>query len=56
MIDRSQLLPRSGIGVVGPWLVIALVDAPVVRLDLRLLDRGVVANPANGANFALARG
>lgn len=32
-------LPRSGIGVIAPWLVIAPPGNPVVRLDLRLVDR-----------------
>jgi hypothetical protein len=38
-IDRSRLLPRSGIGVDGPWLVIAPPGNPIIRLDARLLDR-----------------
>jgi len=38
-IERSTLLPRSGIGVDGPWLVIAPPGNPVIRLDARLLDR-----------------
>lgn len=38
-IDRSHLLPRSGIGVDGPWLLIAPPGNPVIRLDARLLDR-----------------
>ena len=38
-IDRSRLLPRSGIGVEAPWLVIAPPGNPVIRLDARLLDR-----------------
>src|ERR1700733_5987438 len=38
-IDRTRLLPRSGIGVDGPWLVIAPPGNPVIRLDSRLLDR-----------------
>jgi hypothetical protein len=38
-IDRGRLLPRSGIGVEGPWLVIAPPGNPVIRLDARLLDR-----------------
>ncbi|MBA3539023.1 MAG: hypothetical protein H0T79_05300 [Deltaproteobacteria bacterium] len=37
--DRTRLLPRSGIGVDGPWLVIAPPGNPVIRLDSRLLDR-----------------
>lgn len=45
MIDRSQLLPKSGVGVVGPWLVIAPADAPVIRVDLRLLDRVEIGPP-----------
>src|ERR1700712_2547572 len=38
-IDRTRLLPRSGIGVDGAWLVIAPPGNPVIRLDARLLDR-----------------
>ena len=38
-IDRAQLLPRSGIGVDGAWLVIAPPGNPIIRLDARLLDR-----------------
>jgi len=33
------LLPRSGVAVVAPWLVIAPAGNPIIRLDLRLLDR-----------------
>lgn len=36
---RRHLLPRSGVGVVGSWLVIAPIGNPVIRIDLRLLDR-----------------
>ena len=38
-IDRTRLLPRSGIGVDGAWLVIAPPGNPIIRLDARLLDR-----------------
>jgi hypothetical protein len=38
-IDRQRLLPRSGIGVDPPWLVIAPPGNPIIRLDARLLDR-----------------
>lgn len=38
-IDRSRLLPRSGIGVDNAWLVIAPPGNPIIRLDARLLDR-----------------
>jgi hypothetical protein len=38
-IDRQRLLPRSGIGVDGAWLVIAPPGNPIIRLDARLLDR-----------------
>jgi hypothetical protein len=38
-VDRSRLLPRSGIGVDGPWLLIAPPGNPIIRLDARLLDR-----------------
>ncbi|MEZ4362563.1 MAG: hypothetical protein R3B48_20400 [Kofleriaceae bacterium] len=37
--DRSRLLPRSGIGVDGGFLVIAPPGNPIIRLDARLLDR-----------------
>jgi hypothetical protein len=36
---RAPLLPQSGIGVVGPWFVIAPAGHPVIRLDVRFLDR-----------------
>lgn len=39
LIERAQLLPRSGVGVAAPWLVIAPPGNPVIRLDLRMLDR-----------------
>jgi hypothetical protein len=38
-IDRARLLPRSGIGVDAPWLVIAPPGNPIIKLDARLLDR-----------------
>jgi hypothetical protein len=38
-VDRARLLPRSGIGVEAPWLVIAPPGNPIIRLDARLLDR-----------------
>nr|HEX4314265.1 hypothetical protein [Kofleriaceae bacterium] len=38
-LDRARLLPRSGIGVDGAWLVIAPPGNPIIRLDARLLDR-----------------
>ena len=38
-LRREKLLPKSGVGVVGPWLVIAPPGNPVIRIDLRLLDR-----------------
>lgn len=37
--ERSKLLPRSGLGVVDRWLVIAPPGNPVVRVDLRGLDQ-----------------
>lgn len=36
---NSGLLPRSGIGVEGPFLVIAPPGNPAISLDARLLDR-----------------
>jgi hypothetical protein len=38
-LDRTRLLPRSGIGVDAAWLVIAPPGNPIIRLDSRLLDR-----------------
>ena len=38
-LERANLLPRSGIGVSGAWLVIAPPGNPMIRLDARLLDR-----------------
>jgi hypothetical protein len=38
-LERSRLLPRSGIGVDGAHLVIAPPGNPTIRLDARLLDR-----------------
>jgi hypothetical protein len=38
-LDRKLLLPRSGIGVEGAWLVIAPPGNPIIRLDARVLDR-----------------
>ena len=42
VIGRAQMYPRSGVGVAGPWLVIAPPGNPVICLDLRLLDRVAV--------------
>jgi len=38
-VDRTRLLPRSGIGVEAPWLGLAPPGNPIIRLDARLLDR-----------------
>ena len=38
-VERTKLLPRSGVGVVSPWLVIAPPGNPAIRVDLRGLDR-----------------
>jgi len=35
----QHLLPKSGVGVAAPWLVISCPRNPVIRLDLRQLDR-----------------
>src|SRR6266480_3631417 len=40
-IDRTRLLPRSGIGVDAPWLVIAPPGNPIIRLDAPLLASGL---------------
>lgn len=37
--SKASLLPRSGIGVQGPFLIIAPPGNPVISLDTRLLDR-----------------
>lgn len=37
-LDRSRLLPRSGLAVLPPWLIIAPPGNPIIRLDLRALD------------------
>lgn len=37
--ENTELLPHSGIGVDGPFLVIAPPGHPAIRLDARLLDR-----------------
>ena len=44
VIDRGRLLPRSGIGVDGPWLVIAPPGNPIIR---QLLDAGADVNARN---------
>lgn len=36
--ERTLLLPKSGVGVVQHWLVVAPPRNPVIRLDLRALD------------------
>jgi hypothetical protein len=38
-LRRAQLLPRSGVGIVAPWLVIAPPGNDIIRIDLRHLDR-----------------
>jgi len=38
-VSRPALLPRSGIGIDGPYLIIAPPGNPVISLDSRLLDR-----------------
>lgn len=37
-IDRTKLLPRSGVAVIGPWLVIMPPGNPAIRIDLRMVD------------------
>jgi hypothetical protein len=49
MIDRTSLLPHSGVGVIGPWLVMAPADSKqVIRIDLRQLDRVGITGPGPG--------
>ena len=45
VVDRADLLPRSGVGVEQHWLVIAPSGNPAIFLDLRVLDRIGVAPP-----------
>jgi hypothetical protein len=48
--SQRELLPRSGIGVDGPFLLIAPPGNPVISLDARLLDRvGLVGRSPNSA-------
>jgi len=54
VVERSQLLPRSGIGVQGPYLIIAAPGNPVIRLDARLLDRIELIGRRPGSALVLA--
>ena len=50
LATQRELLPRSGIGVDGPYLLIAPPGNPVISLDARLLDRvGLVGRSPNSA-------
>lgn len=52
---RATLLPRSGIGVAPPYLVIAPPGNPAIVLDCRLLDRvGLVTRPNTAPKVAAA--
>jgi hypothetical protein len=55
MIDRNKLLPRSGLGVIDECLVIAPLDAPLIRVDLRLLDRVEIHPPTDEGTEPNAR-
>jgi hypothetical protein len=46
---RIERLPKSGLVVWDPWLVIARKDTPIIRLDLRALDGIELAVPDDGA-------
>jgi hypothetical protein len=49
-LSRDDLLPRSGIGISGPHLIIAPPGNPVISLDARLLDRiELIGRSPNGA-------
>jgi hypothetical protein len=39
LAQLPELLPRSHVGVDVPWLVIAAPENPVIRIDVRCLDR-----------------
>ncbi|GAB4510300.1 MAG: hypothetical protein Tsb0020_27420 [Haliangiales bacterium] len=54
VLDRARLLPRSGIGIQGPYLIIAAPGNPVIRLDARLLDRIELISRRVGAPLAVA--
>ena len=51
MSEKNKgLLPRSGIGVDGPYLVIAPPGNPTIALDARLLDKiGLIGRSPKGA-------
>jgi hypothetical protein len=49
-------LPRSGIGVEGPFLVIAPPGNPVISLDARLLDRVELIGQSPTAPLVMAGG
>ncbi|ACY18098.1 hypothetical protein [Haliangium ochraceum] len=53
-VDLSQLLPRSGIGAQGPYLLIAAPGNPLIRLDARQLDSIELVERGAGAAFAVA--
>ena len=46
--DRAKLLPRSGIGVIAPWLVIMPPGNPAICIDLRMLDGVRIGAPDDG--------
>lgn len=45
VIERTNLLPKSGVGLASHWLVVAPPGNPVIRLDLRALDQIRVGSP-----------
>ncbi|MBL4637548.1 MAG: hypothetical protein JKY56_27070 [Kofleriaceae bacterium] len=52
-VDTAGLLPRSGIGVDGPFLVIAPPGNPAISLDARLLDRIELIRRSPTSAFAM---
>ncbi len=52
-IEPSNLLPRSGIGLDGPYLVIAPPGNPTISLDARLLDRIELINRSGRGAYVM---
>jgi len=46
---RIEPLPESGLAVLDPWLIIAVKNNPLIRLDLRALDRITLADAPGAA-------
>lgn len=53
-IERANLLPQSGIGVLDAHLVIAPPGNPAIRLDARLLDRIALIGRSPGSALVMS--